>query len=406
MRHSTDARAGDYDRSPSQQVAIAATARFVSPFAPTSPDAVTFQAFAKADPPSRGWRLSVPTAARWSVAVAVAMSTQYLFQPFVWAHWPVDEVLLGWLEVVFDRVLMALCIALALAEVTRLRARRLSTRALLIAAAIVSGAAVGEIALLFSGSPGVRRDESAVLGSVIQWTLLALCISGMYYLWARSNNAYAAARASELQRSMIEALRVQTELQSLRHQIDPHFLFNTLATIRRLNETGPRDGAKLLRHLLDYLRSTMPVSARHTTLGEEVDLVTSHLAIVALRMGGRLAVRFDVPDELRECACPPLTLATLVENAVKHGITPSPNGGTIVVSARRDGDSLELRVEDTGVGMSVPEASFGGTGIGLANTRARLRVLYGDRGSLALAANAPRGVRAIVRLPWDQRLVP
>ncbi len=369
--------------------------------APTSPAAATINDGVEAESSSRGWRLSVPTALRWAILVSVGMSTQYFFQPFVWAHWPVEEVLVGWVEVAADRIVMALFIALSLIIATRVSAQRRSVRALLLAGAIVVGAAMGEIALLAVGSPGVPRDESAVFGSIAQWTLLAGCMSGMYYLWTRSTDADAAARASELRRSTIEALRVQTDLQSLRQQIEPHFLFNTLATIRRLSETGPADGTTMLRHLLDYLRSTIPASGQHATLGEEVDLIRCHLAIVAMRMNGRLDVQFDVPDGLREHACPPLTLATLVENAVKHGITPSPTGGTILVAARRDGHDLELRVEDTGAGMFVPEASFGGTGIGLANTRARLRVLYGDRASLILAANAPCGVRAIVRLPFD-----
>lgn len=373
----------------------------MSRFAPTIPAAAALHEGVAGRAQSRGWRLSVAAAARWAIAVAVFNSTQYLFQPFVWEHWPVDEVLVGWVEVVYDRVLMALFIALALVAASRIHAQRASTRAMLIAGAIVTGATTGEIVLLLAGSPGVRREMSAMSGSVAQWTLLAVCVSGMYYLWSRSHEAYAAARTSELRRSTIEALRAQTELQSLRQQIDPHFLFNTLATIRRLNETEPADGAKLLRHLLAYLQSATPASTGHSTLGEEVDLVASHLAIVAMRMSGRLAVRFDVPDGLRQHSCPPLSLATLVENAVKHGITPSPDGGTITVSARRAGTELELRVEDTGVGMSMQDESFGGTGIGLANTRARLRALHGERASLTIDANTPHGVRAIVRLPFE-----
>lgn len=358
---------------------------------------------AAAQPTSGGWRLSAVTAARWAIVVALFMSTQYLFQPFVWAHWPVDEVLLGWIEIACERVLVALFIAVALVIATRRAAQRPLTRASLIAAAIMGGAAAGAMALYAMDSPGVPRDMPAVFGSVVQWTLLALCVSGMYYLWVRSSHVHAAARAAELRRSTVEALRVQTELQSLRRQIDPHFLFNTLATIRRLEETEPAHGAQLLRHLVDYLQSTMPTSGHCTTLGEEVDLVRSYLAIVAIRMSGRLAVAFDVPEELRQHPCPPLMLATLVENAVKHGITPSRDGGTIVVAARRDGEVLELHVEDTGIGMSGAEASFGGTGIGLANTRARLRALYGSSGSLTIGPNAPRGVRTVIGLPFARQ---
>ena len=379
----------------------------MSSFALAAPQPpIAGEGVARAVSPSRNWRLSAATGTRWAVAVAIFMSTQYLFQPFVWEYWPADEVLLGWLEVVADRALVALSIALALIVATRVPVRTLGARTSLIAVAIVGGAAAGEAVLLAVGSTGARDDLAALSGRVAQWTGLALCISGMYYLWVSNNEARAAARADELRRSTTEALIVQTQLQALRQQIDPHFLFNTLATIRRLNETEATDGASLLRHLLDYLRSTMPTSGYCTTLGDEVDLVRSHLAIVAIRMTGRLAVEIDVPDDLRRYACPPLTLATLVENAVKHGITPAADGGTISVRARRAGRILEVCVEDTGVGISPANDNLGGAGIGLANIRARLRALYRDAASLEIGANVPRGVRAVIRLPIGSRASP
>jgi signal transduction histidine kinase len=351
--------------------------------------------------PAPAWRLSGATAARWAVVVAVLMSTQYLVQPFVWKYWPVDEVLLGWLEVLRDRVAVALAIACALVLVTRAPARSPSSRAILIAAAIPCGAVAGELAVLAIGLPGERTDPTSVFGGVAQWTGLALCVAGMYFLWVRNNEARAAARTSELQRSTAEALLVQAQLQSLRQQIEPHFLFNTLATIRRLKETEPADGERLLRHLIDYLRSTMPASQHRTTLGDEVDLVGSYLAIVAIRMSGQLTFDFDVPPELRAHECPPLTLATLVENAVKHGITPAPAGGSIFVRARRVEGVLEIVVADTGVGITTSqEACMGGSGIGLANVRARLRALYGGAASLSITGNVPHGARAVIRLPF------
>jgi signal transduction histidine kinase len=355
-------------------------------------------------PVAAGRRLSFVTALRWAVVVAIFMSTQYLFQPFVWTHWPVDEVLRGWLEVARDRIVVASMIAVALALATRLPARSLAGRTFLIGLAIVGGAFAGEVALLAAGFSGARTDLPSALGRIAQWIGLALCVAGMYFLWTRNNETRAAARAIELQHSTAEDLLVQTELQSLRHQIEPHFLFNTLATIRRLQETEPANGAQLLRHLLAFLESTQPSSRSRTTLGDEVDLVRSYLAIVAMRMSGRLAVTFDIPDSLRDHACPPLTLATLVENAVKHGITPAPDGGTITVSAHCDADALELAVADTGVGISgSAQASMGGAGIGLANIRARLRVLYRGAASLRITGNAPRGVRAVIRLPFAHR---
>jgi signal transduction histidine kinase len=329
-----------------------------------------------ARPPAWPARLSPGTALGWGVVVAICMSTQYLFQPFVWKHWPVGDVLVGWGEVVRDRVIVAVTIALALVAAMRIPAHRLAARAALAALAIVVGAAIGEIALLVAGSPYASDGLSAALGRAIQWTGLALCVSGIHLLWLRDSQARAAARASEFSRSTTDGLLVRTQLQLLRLQIEPHFLFNTLATIRRLQETQPEEGGRLLHHLIRYLRSTMPASVQRTALGDEVDLVESYLAIIAMRMPGRLAVRFDVPTSLRGCECPPLTLATLVENAVKHGIRPLPEGGEITVVARRDGDVLEITVTDTGVGLSAaPNAASGGTGVGLANIRARLHAL-------------------------------
>jgi signal transduction histidine kinase len=353
-----------------------------------------------ASPLARSPPLSLGTSLRWAVVVALCMSTQYLFQPFVWKYWPVGDVLIGWGEVVRDRVLVAVTIALAVVLATRIPAHRLPARAGLLALAIVAGAGIGQVALLASGSPYVGGDLSAALGRAIQWTGLALCVSGTHLLWLRDSQARAAARASEFSRSTTEGLLVRTQLQFLRLQIEPHFLFNTLATIRRLQETQPEEGGRLLHHLIRYLRSTMPASVQQTALGEEVDLVESYLAIIAMRMPGRLAVQVDVPEALRGCGCPPLTLATLVENAVQHGIRPLPEGGAIAVRARRDGNMLEIAVVDTGVGIAAAaNSASGGTGLGLSNVRARLRALYGNSATLALTGNVPRGMRAVIRLP-------
>lgn len=358
------------------------------------------------DAPAREWRLPLRTSLAWACAVAFVMSTQYLVQPFVWSYWSIEDVLLGWADVSRDRAVMAVTIALALVGVTRLPVRVPGVRAGLIGLAAVLGAIVGEAFALAIGETGAHADAWSMAGRVAQWTVLGLCTAAMYRMWSRNRSALAAARAADLAASRNRSLLVETQLQALRHQLDPHFLFNTLATIRRFRGTGERDGADLLRHLNDYLRSTMPLSRHMTTLGEEIDLVASYLAIVEIRMTGRLAVTWDVDPSLRTCPCPPLTLATLVENAVKHGITPTAAGGTITVRARREGGALRIVVADTGVGIRADEHGTGGVGIGLANVRARLRTLHGSDASLVLRANVPRGVRAEVRLPLDREAYP
>jgi signal transduction histidine kinase len=331
------------------------------------------------------------------------MSTQYLAQPFVWENWPFDEVLAGWLEIARDRVMVAATIALALVAVTHAGARSVFARASLIGAAVVLGAVAGELLLLTLDMHDDRVDAWSIAARVAQWSGLALCVVGMYTLWARDREAHATTRAVKLQHSAAEASIVQTQLQSLRQQIDPHFLFNTLATIRSFGETNVAIGARLLRHLAAYLRSTMPSDRHRTTLGEELDLVTSYLAIVAIRISGRMTVLVDVPPCLRPHPCPPLTLATLVENAVKHGITPCAAGGAISITARETGEMLEVVVADTGAGLS---PAGGGNGIGLANVRARLHALHGAAASLTVEGNDPHGVRATIRLPLKGRGMP
>ena len=335
-----------------------------------------------------------------SVVVAVLMSTEYLFQPFVWRNWPWDEVLAGWFEVARDRVVVALMIGSALIGSSRVPVRTLRARAALLAAAIVAGAGAGELVLLAGGALGAEGGPAPVLGRVARWAVVGGSVSAMWFVWRRAAEASAAAQAVELRRVRLERQATEARLEALRGQIEPHFLFNTLATVRRLQQIEPAQGARLLAHFVDYLRSARPAQQGNgNLLGQEVDLTRAYLSVVALRMAGRLAVSFDVPDDLRALPFPPLTLATLVENAVKHGIEPAPAGGMISVVVRRVGDTLEAVVADTGVGFS----GTSGSGIGLANIRARLHTLYGSAGTLKLHGNLPSGVRASMHLPCRQR---
>ena len=154
----------------------------------------------------------------------------------------------------------------------------------------------------------------------------------------------------------------------------------------------------MLDNLVRYLRAALPqMREAETTLGQEADLVEAFLAVLKIRMGTRLAYRIAVDPRVRGIGFPPMMLLTLAENAIKHGLNPSPTGGAIEIAAAQAGDRLEVRVADTGVGFGV--AATGGTGVGLANTRARLAALYGEDAELALEANAPTGVVAILRIP-------
>jgi signal transduction histidine kinase len=189
---------------------------------------------------------------------------------------------------------------------------------------------------------------------------------------------------------------VESRLNLLRAQIEPHFLFNSLASVKRLCEKDMRKGRKLLVDLAGYLRAAAALAReREIRLGDEVALARTFLAIFQVRMGKRLQVRIEVPAELGRAMVPPLAVATLIENAIKHGIAPRASGGSLSISARRDGDFLLVDVGDDGVGFR----SRSGTGVGLANVCARLETLFGKAGRLDLVANPGGGVTATLRLP-------
>ena len=203
----------------------------------------------------------------------------------------------------------------------------------------------------------------------------------------------------ELQRSQQQHLAVDARLAMLTAQIEPHFLFNTLANVQALVETGSPRAAEVLRSLIAYLRAALPrlhEDGGLPTLDNEVALVRAYLELMHLRMPDRLRFAVDVPNELRSRRLPAMALLTLVENAVRHGIDPAEAGGSIEVGglAERDG-GLRLWVVDTGIGLRADAVA----GTGLANLRARLRGLYGEQARVDLSAHAPTGVRAEIVLP-------
>jgi hypothetical protein len=329
--------------------------------------------------------------------LALVSSSQYLFQPFVWRHWPVDMVLLGWLEILGDRLLVATCVAVATVVALTLRLERRGTRGVALALAIVAGAAAGEALGYAWALPGAPSTLTDAAERVLRWSVFAAGIVGLWQAWTRALAADAAVRNTTQAKAAAERQLTALQVQALQAQVEPHFLFNTLATVKRLSSVEPARCRQLLAHLHTFVRlsqAAQPAQLRWT-VGEEVELARAYLGVVEMRMNGRLRVAVDVAPSLAGFDVPPLALTTLVENAVKHGITPLTGDGTIVVRGRRHGAVLELQIADTGVGF---QASTG-SGIGLANTRARLRSLYKDDASLQLGANRPRGVVATLRLP-------
>ena len=186
----------------------------------------------------------------------------------------------------------------------------------------------------------------------------------------------------------------------LQAQVEPHFLFNTLASVRALVRQDPAQAEATLDALVDFLRATIPKLREdrglHATLGQQLDLCSSYLALMQVRMGGRLTYDVRADDALRAAPFPPSLLITLVENAIKHGIEPRPGPGRIEIDAVRDGDALRVQVRDDGAGLR-PGLS---TGVGLANVREQLAARYGARAAFVLSPAAEgRGVCAEIRVP-------
>jgi sensor histidine kinase YesM len=208
-----------------------------------------------------------------------------------------------------------------------------------------------------------------------------------------ATDAVAKADVATLERRLVEA-----QMATLQAQVEPHFLFNTLALIGQLIETDPPQAAKIHAHLIDYLRSTLP-QMRATgggTLGRQVALSRAYLAIMQARMKERLEVHFEVPDFLGSAPFPPMMLQTLIENSIKHGLEPKIEGGRITVSAQVVHATLQVEVRDNGVGFN-PRAD---DGVGLANIRERLRLLYGNAAELVIEAPPEGGACVSIRIPY------
>jgi signal transduction histidine kinase len=190
------------------------------------------------------------------------------------------------------------------------------------------------------------------------------------------------------------------ELKTLQAQVEPHFLYNTLASLQYLIRHNPALAEEMLRRLHDYLRLALPtMRAPLSTVGRELELAQAYLSIMKLRLGDRFQFEILMPPELSERPIAPMMVATLVENAVKHGIEPKVGAGHITITASQHGPQLELEVRDTGVGLAQASmaSATAGQGVGLANLRDRLASVYGDRARLQITTG-PDGSGVVARL--------
>ncbi len=290
------------------------------------------------------------------------------------------------------------CLLMAYSAADRLRPRWLSLGAArLLAVALAAPLASLATALLTQG-----RNFIAYLGKTetlvghILMVVLALAFGLLFSLLAMRKERRANERADrlqvELEKNTLARELLDARMRLLQAQIEPHFLFNTLANVEALVAAGSPNAGPVLRHLISYLRAAMPrLGDADATLEDELQLVRNYLELMHLRMPDRLQFAVSTVPELARLRFPAMALLTLVENAVRHGIDPSMNGGRIEVGGARDGATGKavLWVSDTGIGM----AETAQPGTGLSNLRTRLQAFYGGDARLDLHEQAPHGVR-------------
>jgi hypothetical protein len=265
----------------------------------------------------------------------------------------------------------------------------------------VFGGFIGKLAK--DGVQGLAQPELVRLASPV---LIAGLVAGVIYtvmtvtvlqmrrnLLARRNEQLRKLAADErLARQLTDA-----KLRLMQAQVEPHFLFNTLASVQHLAEVNSPDAAKLTAQLIAFLRGGLSgLREEFTTLEREFTMAKSYLEIMKTRMGQRLDFKLELPPDLAGQNVPPAMLISLVENAIKHGLETSPDGGRIDLAARRYQDQLIIQVKDTGRGSGVLVSN---SGVGLANIHERLHAIYGEQASLELTENLPTGFIATLSFP-------
>lgn len=228
--------------------------------------------------------------------------------------------------------------------------------------------------------------------------IIKVTYKGTVQAEAKAAQATEVAEAESLKRQVIEA-----RMAAMQAQVEPHFLFNTLASIDHLIETDPPRASKMQKNLIALLRATMPTmreaNAQATRdLGRELAMIRPYLEILKVRMEDRLQTEIRVSDGLLSAEFPPMMLQSLVENAIKHGLEPKADGGQLTVSAEIVHGKLAVTVADTGLGFG--KADTAGTGIGLSNIRERLALLYGNKASLRVTEQSGGGTSVTITVPY------
>ncbi len=352
-----------------------------------APDTSTFKATVKR---MYGWP-------RLKVMLAICGFWMFLFS-FTWtaAYWilPFRLAMMGF----------AVLTVFGLFEVWPRRLPRWMARwalQVLMVAAVIPFAVAISYQIAYAGLDPPWFKDPKKLESVFTFMFLGLLISP----WAAAaalfkqirNEAERQALAFDLEKSRYEQQATLSRMSLLQAQVQPHFLFNTLANVRELVATGSPNAPKVLDSLIAYLKAAVPrLNEPLSTLGQEIDLAKSYLEVMHMRMPDRLKYSIHADDAVRALPCPPMTLITLVENAMRHGIDPTEEGGRIDVRVQRTGDCCCVQVADTGRGLA---SGSGGLGTGLANLKERLTLAFGPGVKLQLVPAMPNGVVAELLFP-------
>lgn len=273
--------------------------------------------------------------------------------------------------------------------------RRWLTMAFSLPASVILGILVGHLLV------GYPLTWSPWLGQSLAVGMMFAVIGAVVFLLAhRIRQLDEEVRQRRLDEEAQARRETEARLKLLQAQIEPHFLFNTLATVGSLVDADPPRARRLLDRLNDWLRLTLVrVRDEDARLDDELALLESWLGILGERFGPRLRWHIQADAQARRLPFPPLLLQPLVENAVKHGIEPKLGGGSLEVWARVSEGRLRLQVNDDGVGLASGATGAGPGGNGLENVRARLATLYGDQAWLELAPRDGGGTRAVLELP-------
>ena len=255
--------------------------------------------------------------------------------------------------------------------------------------------------------PQIRRIRQTRMGDsftdiafllIVASAILKISYKGTIQAEVKAAEAAETAESEQLKRQVVEA-----RMAAMQAQVEPHFLFNTLASIDHLILTDPSRASQMQKNLIALLRASMP-SMRESTpmahnLGREMAVIRPYLEILKVRMEERLQTDIQVPEGLLSAEFPSMMIQSLVENAIKHGLEPKAEGGRLTVKAEIVHGKLAVTVADTGLGFG--KAATAGTGVGLANIRERIKLLYGDRASMTVADNTPSGTIVTLTVPYQ-----